>query len=101
MRPILSAFILAATLFPMAGLRAAEDVTAGRNIARTWCQPCHAVGSSTANDMAIPFSEIVAKRSRQSIAAFLANPHGEMPNIQLARQQIQDVVAYIETMRTK
>lgn len=89
------------TMLPILSLQAAENVADGRKIAETWCQPCHTTGAVPTNDLAKPFSEIVASRTPQSIAAFLADPHGAMPNIQLSRQQIADVVAYMGTLKAK
>ena len=79
--------------------QAAENAEAGRTIAETWCQPCHAIGQRQASDLAPPFSDIIARRTRQEIATFLADPHGEMPNIQLARQQIADIIAFMATTK--
>ncbi len=97
MRLLTLAAILAA--LPYFPAHAAGDVESGRRIAETWCKPCHAIGSPRGTDVAQPFADIAAKRSAQSIGAFLADPHGAMPNIQLSRQQIDDVVAYMETLK--
>jgi mono/diheme cytochrome c family protein len=90
---------IAAFVLAVSPSLAADNVAAGRTIAETWCSPCHAVGKRQASDVAPPFSEILARRTRQEIATFLADPHGQMPNIQLARQQIADIVAYMATLK--
>lgn len=92
MRLVLMTVLLAA--LPIAA-HAAGDTQAGRKVAEAWCKPCHAMGAPASSDVAPPFSDIIAARTPQSIAAFLANPHGRMPDIQLSRQQIEDVTAYI------
>jgi len=33
------------------------------------------------------------------LAAFLANPHPPMPNLSLSRRDIQDLLAYIATLK--
>ncbi len=96
--------VIAAAIFatiPLSAVHAAGDVAAGRAIAETWCQPCHAIAAPTGSDVATPFSDIAAKRSALAIGAFLANPHGDMPNIQLSRKQIDDVIAYMETLKAR
>ena len=92
--PAIAAFVLA-----VPPSLAADNVDAGRTIAETWCSPCHATGKRQASDVASPFSDILARRTRQEIATFLADPHGQMPNIQLARQQIADIIAYMATLK--
>ena len=97
MRLVLLAIGLAA-LLPVQAY-GAGNVETGRLIAETWCKPCHAIGSPRGTDVAQPFADIAAKRTAQSIGAFLADPHGAMPNIQLSRQQIDDVIAYMESLK--
>ena len=97
MRLVLLTAILAA--LPFGDTQAAGDVQAGRAVAEIWCKPCHVSSGTRGTDVAIPFSEIAANRTAQSIGAFLADPHGAMPNIQLSRKQIDDVVAYMETLK--
>ena len=79
---------------------AAGDAERGRTIAATWCLPCHAAGTpGVTSDVAPSFSWLVENRSAAAITGFLAQPHGLMPNIQLGRVQIEDVVAYIESLK--
>lgn len=96
----LTVICLAAALsFTACGAGAAENAETGRTLAETWCKPCHAVNQRQASDVAPPFTDILARRSRQEIASFLADPHGQMPNIQLSRQQIADVIAFMATLK--
>ena len=81
---------------------AAGDAERGRTIAQTWCLPCHAAGTPGAtSDVAPSFTWLVENRSPAAITGFLSEPHGLMPNIQLARSQIEDVVAYIESLKRR
>jgi mono/diheme cytochrome c family protein len=87
---------------PTSSARSAGDAEAGRQIAATWCAPCHAaLGQGPTSDIAPAFGWIVENRSVAGIAGFLAEPHGRMPNIQLSRQQIDDLVAYIESWKRR
>ena len=79
------------------------DPDSGGVIARTWCANCHAVEARpTQGGDAVPsFSAIAAMPSTTalSLTAFLQTPHGRMPNFQLGRQQIDDAVAYILSLK--
>ncbi len=81
------------------------DVDAGRQIAETWCINCHVVAPSqtrgTSNG-APPFSAIAAKKqiTPMSLRVFLQTPHYRMPDLQLSRNQIDDVSAYILSLRS-
>ena len=95
--PIVLAAALATT-----GAHAAGDAGRGKTVAETWCLPCHASGSrGPSSDVAPPFGWLVENRTPTAITGFLANPHGQMPNIQLSRGQIEDIVAYIESMKAR
>lgn len=101
MPPVVRTILSASTLTCLVSFagQAAENAETGRQIAETWCRPCHAVGQRQTSDMAPPFAEIANSRTRDEIVAFLANPHGQMPNIQLARQQIVDIAAFMATLK--
>ncbi len=96
---------LAAALlaWPASGQVPTGDPQAGRELARTWCASCHAVElrPAQAGDAVPGFSAIAAMPSTtaMSLTAFLQTPHGRMPNFQLSRQQVDDAVAYILSLR--
>lgn len=75
----------------------------GETLAKTWCASCHLVGpdqTSTTTE-APPFATI-AKRSPDEIAAlalFLADPHPPMPQMSLTRQEINNLLAYIASLK--
>jgi len=75
------------------------DVKTGETVARTWCSPCHNTNGRGASDVVPSFGYLAAERSERELRAFLTNPHGAMPNIQLSRQQIEDVISYMETLK--
>jgi cytochrome c len=81
---------------------AAGDPQAGKALAEVWCTSCHTVADKgTGRDSAPPFSAIarVQRADQGWIRAWLADPHPPMPNIGLSRQQIDDIVAYLDALR--
>jgi mono/diheme cytochrome c family protein len=80
---------------------AAGNVEAGHQLARIWCSSCHLVDSSgQARDAAPPFAAIAKRRAadRAWLRAWLISPHPPMPNFNLTRQQIDDIVAYLQSL---
>jgi len=81
--------------------RAAGDVARGEALARVWCANCHTVeGNSSGKDVAPPLADIAKRGSPEQLQAraFLVSPHPPMPNFDLARQQIDDIVAYLNSL---
>jgi mono/diheme cytochrome c family protein len=77
---------------------------AGRDLALEWCSECHLVArdqTDPASDAVPSFFEVADRSSttEMSLRAFLTSPHGNMPNIMLTREQIDEVVAYILSLR--
>jgi len=98
--------ILAGAIVPLLAAPAVADmpgsVENGRKLALEWCSNCHMTGANRlATDVAPTFREIAEDRSADYIRGFLANPHfrGSMPPFDISRQQIEDLVAYIKTLR--
>ncbi|MBR0661512.1 c-type cytochrome [Neoroseomonas oryzicola] len=80
------------------------DVRAGQRLATTWCANCHQIavgGPGSANDAAPPFPAVaqMVSTTSMSLRVFLQSPHGNMPDYRLSREQIDDVVAYILSLR--
>ena len=80
----------------------AQDVEAGRILAKRWCSDCHETGAAPTrkgvrNDASPSFTAIarMSSTTRLSLGVFLATPHGRMPDYNLTRQEIADVSAYI------
>jgi mono/diheme cytochrome c family protein len=75
---------------------------AGRQLVLRSCSSCHALESSTtATDAAPPFSD-VAKANKERpewIRFWLMDPHPPMPRIALSRQQIENIIAYLDTIQ--
>jgi mono/diheme cytochrome c family protein len=89
---------------PLALAQDVGDVGAGRHLAETWCSTCHVVsdgqsqGTSTG---APPFKAIAAQSSitPMALAVFLQTPHHRMPDLHLSRPEIDDVSAYILSLK--
>lgn len=72
----------------------------GAAVAAQWCSNCHvgeAAGRGHGSD-AVPPLATVALRGDDWLRAFLTRPHGQMPDIALSIQEIEDVVAYLRTL---
>lgn len=80
---------------------AAGNGPAGQALAQRWCSACHAVDRvGPASDTAPAFSTIArtAHRDDAWLRAWLTDPHPPMPNFQLSRQQIDDIMAYLGSL---
>lgn len=89
------------SLFSVSVASAAGDARSGHDLARQWCSGCHLVDQSgQARDTAPPFTAIARRHAadRSWLRAWLVAPHPPMPNFNLSRQQIDDVVAYLESL---
>jgi cytochrome c2 len=97
------AIVLAAAL-GLSGPAAAADAGAGAEVAKRWCGECHDIGSTkAARDVGPTFTSIAndPKRTDQHLRTWLADPHPPMPNPGLSRRDIEDVIAYLASLRKK
>ncbi len=98
-------FVAGATvLFPFGHALAQSGVAApGEQIALTWCSNCHLVGrdANSARDSVPAFAAIAKMTSTTSMSlhSFLQTSHGPMPDFALTQPQIDDIVAYILSLR--
>jgi mono/diheme cytochrome c family protein len=77
------------------------DVAAGRQLALSWCTACHVVdldGHGADVGPALPVLLGDGVRTPDEIRGWLADPHPPMPNFDLSRQEIEDIVAYLQSM---
>ena len=82
---------------------AAGDKDQGRRIALNWCVECHQVeDQAPASDLAPPFPAIANDPTYTDarLRGWLSDPHPPMPNIQLSRQEIDDLIAYLRSLRS-
>lgn len=85
-----------------AGPAAAADAAAGQRLVARWCVSCHATDRSRAAADAAPSLQTIAETRGGSpgwLRAWLAAPHPPMPNLSLSNREIDDVVAYLQTLR--
>jgi mono/diheme cytochrome c family protein len=81
---------------------AAGDPQAGRALALTWCKNCHIVGPGGSGTDAVPSFPAIASDATLTpdrLRALLANPRHPMPNPQLANPEIEDLLAYIQSLK--
>lgn len=103
--PLLVASLLAA---PLGSVTAQNigDVTAGGKLAETSCSSCHVVDPMAqrgCSNGAPTFAAIARMNSTThlSLRVFLQTPHSRMPDLHLSRDEIDDLAAYILSLRGK
>jgi mono/diheme cytochrome c family protein len=77
------------------------DASEGAATARKWCAECHDITGSTTSDKVPGWRHIAndPERTPEKLRNFLVRPHGEMPQIALTQRQIDNLLAYIATLR--
>jgi mono/diheme cytochrome c family protein len=100
------AAILLAGSFSRLAAQDIGDIAVGRQLAETWCSTCHVVGptrQSGASTGAPTFAAIARMKSTTplSLRAFLQTPHSRMPDLNLSRDEIDDLAAYLLSLRRK
>jgi mono/diheme cytochrome c family protein len=95
---------LVALTAPAAAQTDIGDPQAGRRLAETWCANCHRVapaGPGPVTDSAPAFGAVAAMPSTtvMSLRVFLQTPHANMPDYRLTREQTDNLIAYILSLR--
>jgi mono/diheme cytochrome c family protein len=101
---LLSAAMIVAISAHQADAQTEGDPDAGGKLAQTWCENCHVVAPSQqrATSTGAPaFTAIAAMKSTtfMGLRAFLQTPHDRMPDLHLSRDEIDDVAAYIISLK--
>ena len=94
-----AAFIALLAANPSASSEGSAE--AGKGLAQRWCASCHQVEpGAPAKDVAPPFASLGVQRGKDPgwIRAWLANPHPPMQGISLSRRQIDDIIAYLQSL---
>ena len=112
LRTRLAIAVLAVALLAPVSSHALDDVANGKRLALQWCSSCHLVTPDQKQAKAdVPPFMTIAKRSEEELGllpTFLADPHSkitnfnlsqQMPNFNLSRQSIADLVAYIRSLK--
>ena len=96
---------LLATLQPLSAQSSRGDAASGRLYAMNWCTECHSVEPETAGTgrFAPDFTAIAKSPSTtgSSLKAFLRSDHISMPSFGLKRTEVDDLVAYIMSLRRR
>lgn len=95
------AVLLLSGVFAGTGEAVAGDAANGAAIAKRWCAHCHVTGNdAAAADAAPPFPAMAADPAYtdRRLQTWLADPHPPMPDFQLSRRNIDDIVAYIRSL---
>lgn len=106
-------------LFPAVGVQATDpdspdgekdaiiipDGARGKDLAQRLCVNCHLVSTDsngTASDRVPSFYEIAnrPKQTAQGIRQAILKPHYNMPEIALTTNEINDIIAYLDELRT-
>jgi mono/diheme cytochrome c family protein len=105
---VVRTIVLAVTLIGgQTNLAWAQDIgdpASGHSLARRWCETCHVVDDTQerATSTGAPtFAAIAHMKSTTPMAlrVFLQTPHGRMPDLHLTHGEIDDVSAYILSLK--
>ena len=81
------------------------DVEAGRTIASTFCVQCHRISGSDNDPNRTPpdFAAVANMPSftELSMRVFLQTPHGLMPRYQFSQNELDDIIAYLASLRQR
>ncbi len=82
---------------------AAPSPVRGQDLARRWCGACHLVQLKLTDIDPPTFAAIASDPSKTPdyLRKFLVSPHKDMPPIQLTPQQIEDIIAYLGTLKKR
>ena len=100
-RFLVIAGVLAGFAVPAAA--ATGNADAGRQLVLRSCTSCHATSTTTAASDSAPPLSFVARDNKQRpawVRGWLMDPHPPMPGIMLSRQQIDDIIAYLNSLPT-
>ena len=77
-----------------------QKIADGKALAQKYCVACHVVAGQGGGTDAVPsFATAAATKSDEFLHTQLMKPHGKMPPVDLTNDQIDALVAYIESLR--
>ncbi len=102
----LSLFLFGTLMMPWSAVLAQPligNAEAGRRFAEIWCSGCHAVELRTTRSggIAPDLPSIANRATSRSLKSFLRKRHEKMPNFVLDKEDTDDVVAYILSLKRK
>ena len=79
------------------------DASRGKRLSEKLCASCHVVRPDQTRGVVagVPSFRAMAELSGQRISSILISPHTPMPNMQLTRNEIADIITYIDDLRRK
>jgi mono/diheme cytochrome c family protein len=90
---------------PLSAQSSRGDAASGRLYATNWCTECHSVEPETAGTgrFAPDFTAVAKSPSTtdSSLKAFLRSEHLHMPHFAMKRAEVDDIVAYILSLRRR
>ena len=104
MRPVTLSALACFAVLAFAPAAPAQDVRAeaGLELARAWCSNCHLVEPGGSASDAAPAFETVANdpaKTEDGLRTWLADPHPPMPNLSLSEQEIDSIIAYLNSLK--
>ena len=81
----------------------AGDAKRGLKLAKQWCAECHDIAGHTTSDQAPGWRSVAndPERDLDELHRFLQKPRQPMLPLQLSNYEIDDLVAYIKTLKAK
>ncbi len=79
------------------------DARRGLSLAESWCASCHVVDRKAPVqkvNSAPPFTRIASDPGKTSeyLRRWLTTTHPQMPNFNMGRQEIEDLIAYLQSL---
>lgn len=81
-----------------------DPVSRGRGLADAWCMTCHRVGSAGGgggHDLDFVAIANMHATTELSLRVFLQSSHRDMPNIVLRGKDLDDLVAFIMSLKRR
>ena len=103
MRIIISLFALVMA----SSMSRADDIAAGQKLVEDNCSRCHAIGQTGDSPLAKapPFREVVKRYPPSSLGEALVEGivtgHNEMPEFVFESDQAMEIIAYLNSLKTK
>jgi len=97
----------AAFLIAIMGNAQAADVAQGRDLAQKLCVNCHIIEHGGQQDqvtVGIPSFMAIANKTEQTnskLRSFIRNPHPPMPSVELGEHELNNIVAYILSLKDR
>jgi cytochrome c len=100
---------LAFLSFASASVTAQEDQPSaerGKELAIRLCKNCHVIDTAARNSVPVGMPTfrsvaIAPGQTRERILTALIQPHVPMPDIQLSRSEIDNIIAYLDELRAE